>query len=100
VQGSDGNFYGTTGGGGTNNAGTVFRLTIVPEPQLSIIPFEPYVILTWPTNAFVFTLQPSTSLDSLASWNTNSLSPVVIGGQNVVVNPITGTQMFFRLSSP
>ena len=27
VQGSDGNFYGTTGGGGTNGAGTVFRIT-------------------------------------------------------------------------
>ena len=27
VQGSDGNFYGTTGGGGTNNAGTVFKIS-------------------------------------------------------------------------
>jgi uncharacterized repeat protein (TIGR03803 family) len=26
VQGSDGNFYGTTTGGGANNDGTVFRL--------------------------------------------------------------------------
>ncbi len=27
VQGSDGKFYGTTGGGGANDAGTVFRMT-------------------------------------------------------------------------
>jgi uncharacterized repeat protein (TIGR03803 family) len=27
VQGSDGNFYGTTYGGGANNAGTVFRIS-------------------------------------------------------------------------
>jgi uncharacterized repeat protein (TIGR03803 family) len=27
VQGSDGNFYGTTLGGGTNNAGTVFKIS-------------------------------------------------------------------------
>ena len=27
VQGSDGNFYGTTGGGGVNGYGTVFRIT-------------------------------------------------------------------------
>ena len=29
VQGSDGNFYGTAGVGGANNAGTVFRLGVV-----------------------------------------------------------------------
>jgi uncharacterized repeat protein (TIGR03803 family) len=27
IQGSDGNFYGTTGAGGTSNAGTVFKIT-------------------------------------------------------------------------
>ena len=27
VQGSDGNFYGTTSGGGTNDAGTVFKIS-------------------------------------------------------------------------
>jgi len=27
VQGTDGNFYGTTGGGGTTNSGTVFKIT-------------------------------------------------------------------------
>jgi uncharacterized repeat protein (TIGR03803 family) len=27
IQGSDGNFYGTTSGGGTNGAGTVFKIT-------------------------------------------------------------------------
>jgi uncharacterized repeat protein (TIGR03803 family) len=103
VQGSDGNFYGTTSGGGvyTNQYGqgygTVFRLTIVPSPQLTLIPFGPYVILTWPTNAFVFNLESSTGIGSWANWNTNSLVPVVIGGQNVVISPISGTQMYFRL---
>ena len=29
VQGSDGNFYGTTAGGGAYNVGTVFRLGVV-----------------------------------------------------------------------
>ena len=27
VQGTDGNFYGTTDGGGTNNIGTIFKMT-------------------------------------------------------------------------
>jgi uncharacterized repeat protein (TIGR03803 family) len=32
VQGSDGNFYGTTFEGGTNNLGTVFKLTVPLSP--------------------------------------------------------------------
>ena len=101
MQGSDGNFYGTTHNGGTNNSGTVFRLTIVP-PQLTIIPSGANVILTWPTdyNGFTadFTLEFATNLVSPTIWQTNSTAPVVIGDQNVVTNPITGTQMFFRLT--
>jgi uncharacterized repeat protein (TIGR03803 family) len=89
--------YGSTSIGGLYGYGTVFRLTIVPEPQVSIIPFGPYMILTWPTNAFVFTLQSSTDIRSSAHWNTNSPAPVVIGGQNLIVSPISNTQMFFRL---
>ena len=98
VQGSDGSFYGTTAEGGTSEMGTVFRLTIVPQPQLTIIPSEPYVILTWPTNYAGFTLQSTTNLGSSAVWSTNSPTPVVVNDQNTVTNPITGTQMFFRLS--
>jgi uncharacterized repeat protein (TIGR03803 family) len=101
VQGSDGSFYGTTSSGGTYNNGTVFRLTIVPG--LTIIPSGPYVILTWPTNYAGFsyagfTLQSTTNLGSSAVWSTNSSPPVVIGGQNVVINTISGRQQFYRLS--
>ncbi len=103
VQGTDGSFYGTTHGGGLGGAGTVFRLTIVPEPPLNIIPFGADVIMTWPTNYAGFdysgyTLQSSTNLGSSAVWKPVSPNPVVIGGQNVVVGPIAGTQQFFRLS--
>ena len=34
VQGSDGNLYGATMGGGANSFGTIFRLNIVPQPKL------------------------------------------------------------------
>jgi uncharacterized repeat protein (TIGR03803 family) len=104
VQGSDGSFYGTTSGGGVGGGGTVFRLTIVPQPQLTLIPSGPYVILAWPTNYAGFsyagyTLQSATNLGSSAIWTTNSSPPVVIGGENVVINPITGTQKFYRLNT-
>jgi uncharacterized repeat protein (TIGR03803 family) len=96
VQGSDGSFYGTTQNGGTNNLGTVFRLTILP-PQLTITVSGANVILSWPTNATGFTLEFVTNLVSPTVWNTNSTAQFVINGQNVVTNPISGTQMFFRL---
>ena len=98
VQGSDGDFYGTTSQGGRGNAGTVFRLTIVPQPQLTIIPSSPYMILTWPTNATGYTLQSTTNLGASPIWTTNLPAPVNFNGQNVVTNPISGTQQFFRLS--
>ena len=98
VQGSDGNFYGTTGGGGTYDDGTVFRLTIGPQPQLTLIPSGPYMILTWPTNYSGFTLQSTTNFGSSAVWTTNSPPPVVIGGDNVVINTASGNQQFYRLS--
>jgi len=66
-------------------------------PLLTLIPYGPNVILTWPTNAFGFTLQSTTNLGSPAAWATNSPAPVVIGGQNVIINPISGPQQFYRL---
>jgi hypothetical protein len=95
-------FYGTTAGGGTNSMGTVFRLTIVPDPQLTLIPSEPYVILTWPTDYAGFSyagyaLQSTTNLGSPV-WSTVSPEPVVIGGENVVINTISGAHQFYRLS--
>ena len=44
------------------------------------------------------TLQSSSNLGPTAVWASNSPGPVVVNGQNTVTNPITGTQMFFRLS--
>jgi uncharacterized repeat protein (TIGR03803 family) len=94
--------YGTTQAGGSNDNGTVFSIAL-PAPQLTIIPSGANMILTWPTNYLSFdytgyTLQSATSLISPATWNPVSPSPVVIGGQNVVVSPISGTQQFYRLS--
>jgi len=55
------------------------------------------VILSWTTNASNFTLASSLNLGPSAVWNTNSTAPFVVNGQNVVTNPIAGTQQFYRL---
>jgi len=55
------------------------------------------VILSWPTNVPGFTLASSLDLGPSAVWNTNSTMPAVVNGQNVMTNPIAGTQQFYRL---
>jgi len=66
-------------------------------PLLTLIPYGANLILTWPTNAFGFTLQSTTNLGSPVVWSTNSPGPIVIGGQNVIINPVSGAQQFYRL---
>ena len=79
-------------------SGTLFSIALpIAWPQLSIVPAGANVILSWPTNVTGFTLQTTTDLAS-SSWTTNLASPVLVNGQNTVTNPITGTQLFYRLA--
>jgi uncharacterized repeat protein (TIGR03803 family) len=95
--------YGTTEGDsqtGVGPYGSVFSLSF--PPQLSILPSGTNVVLTWPTNYLGFdysgyTLQSTTNLVPPAVWAGVSPAQVVVNGQNVVTNPITGTQQFYRL---
>lgn len=66
-------------------------------PQLAITPSRTNAILTWPTNFPTFNLEFATNLASSAVWQTNLTAPVVIGGLNVVTNPIFNTPRFYRL---
>ena len=52
----------------------------------------------YPTNATAFTLEFATNLFSPTVWQINSMPSIVIGGQNVIINPISGSQPFFRLT--
>jgi uncharacterized repeat protein (TIGR03803 family) len=49
IQGADGNFYGTTASGGTNDYGTVFRLSVsVPPPRFQTVTRAGTMLtLTW-----------------------------------------------------
>jgi hypothetical protein len=54
-------------------------------------------ILSWPTNVPGFSLASTLNL-ATGPWVTNGLpAPAVVNGQNVVTNPIAGSQEFFRL---
>jgi uncharacterized repeat protein (TIGR03803 family) len=90
--------YGTAENGGTNSSGMVFSLSL-PTPPLTIIRSGTNAIVTWPTNAFEFTLQSTTNLVPPVVWTTVSLPPyAVIYTNTVVTNTISGTNQFYRLS--
>jgi hypothetical protein len=76
-------------------------ITALPPP-LSIIADGANVVLTWPAADIGFTttdytLESATSLVPPVAWQTNSTAPIVIGGQDVIISPISGSQQFFRL---
>jgi uncharacterized repeat protein (TIGR03803 family) len=98
--------YGTTTYGGMNGLGTVFQLTI--EPQLTLTLSGTNVILSWPTYDTGYTLEFATNLVSPVVWQaTNVWESIpnymtalsVTNGQNVVTNPISSSQTFFRLAT-
>lgn len=96
--------YGTTSTGGTNGLGSVFQLTI--ERQLTLTLSVTNVILSWPTYDTGYTLEFATNLVSPVDWQSTNVwesypnsALSVINGRNVVTNPISGSQMFFRLAT-
>jgi len=72
---------------------------VVNGPKLGLTITGGKLILAWPTNAVGYTLQCTTNLMPPVVWITVSSAPVVVNGQNVVSNSISGPQMFFRMAS-
>ena len=69
----------------------------ITPPVLGIVKQNSSLVFTWPTNASGYVLQCSPDLGPAAIWSTNMPSPVVVDGQNVVTNPLSGSRMFFCL---
>jgi len=83
-------------GGSVTSAPAI--LTVIARPKLTLTASTAHAVLTWSTSAGGFTLESTTNLRSSAIWTTVSPVPVIVNGQNVVTNPISGKQEFFRLS--
>jgi len=88
--------YGAVEGGGIWGYGTVFRLAF-PPPMLDMVADGANALLRWPASPGGFNLQTATSLEAPVSWSTNGGVTAVVNGQNLVTNPATGTQRFYRL---
>jgi hypothetical protein len=88
----------------TNGANINLSFAFNPDPclsclpQLAIMASRTNAILTWPTNFPAFSLEFATNLASPTVWQTNPTAPAVLGGLNVVTNPITGKLQFYRLT--
>jgi len=54
------------------------------------------MVFSWPTNTLGFGLEYTLSLPG-TNWVVASPGPVVVGGQNVVTNTMTGSARFYRL---
>ena len=82
VQGSDGSFYGTTSSGGTNNSGTVFRLTVVAAAPVfqAVTLIDGVLSMTWSTEpGRSYLVQYNLSDLSPSNWF-NFGNPVIAGG--------------------
>ncbi len=88
VQGADGSFYGTTTYGGTNDNGTVFRLTVTALPTApvfqSIVPTGGTVTLTW-------SAEVGQKYQMLCRTNLEQPSWVNVGGVVTATNTIMTT---------
>jgi uncharacterized repeat protein (TIGR03803 family) len=98
VQGSDGSFYGTTSAGGPGGAGTVFRLTIVPESQ-AVTLTNGTLSLTWSTEAGgMYQLQYNSDLSS-SNWSNLGSAVTATGATLSTTDSLTnGPQRFYRLA--
>lgn len=72
---------------------------VLASPSLAITLFSNEVIFTWSSFATGFVLE-STTLPSPSNWSTAPPDPVMVGGQNVVTNPVTEPARFYRLRKP
>jgi uncharacterized repeat protein (TIGR03803 family) len=97
AQGSDGRFYGTTYLDGDGEAGTVFRLTIVPEIQ-GVTLTNSIVSLAWSTEAGgSYQLQYNTDLNS-SNWINLGNAAIATGSTLTLMDSVTdGPQRFYRL---
>lgn len=85
----------STGQNDTVNNFEIRSLTVEGLP-LNIQVAGPNAVLSW-LNIPGYYLESATNLAPPVNWSSNSISPAVVNGDNVVTNPITAHQQFFRL---
>jgi hypothetical protein len=71
---------------------------IVPSaPILSAVVSGNQLSISWPASALTYTLESTTNMSGLGSWNAVPQSPGVVGSNFTVTMPIGATNTYFRL---
>lgn len=91
--------YGRTFDGGPAGYGTLFSVSF--PPQLSIVRYDTNIVVSWPSayagfDYSKYRVQGTTNLTAPV-WTAISQGPTLVDGMNLVTNPITSYQQFFRL---
>jgi uncharacterized repeat protein (TIGR03803 family) len=100
VQGSDGNFYGTTSAGGLGGSGTVFQLSPGPAAPVfqTVTLTETKLFLAWSTAlGGIYQLQYNSNLSS-TNWTNLGSAATATGATLSTTDSITnGPQRFYRV---
>jgi hypothetical protein len=93
---TDSNFYPDVASCGPDPTDFYIKSMTVAGLPLNIQKAGANVVLSWTTNTPGFHLESTTSL-RVPVWNPVLPDPVVVNNQNVVTNPIVGSQQYYRL---
>jgi hypothetical protein len=79
----------------------ITRITpAIQAPTLRIARSGSNVLVTWSTNFSGFVLQSRATLSEPTDWRPVTATPIVLGGQFTVVQPVANTSQLFRLQRP
>lgn len=92
-------FFGFLGGTSTNATLQIdnIRFYSFERPSLQGQVSGGNLMLSWPMSAQNFSLQTTTNLANPNSWTTLTNVPSTVNLQNIITNPVVGSQGFYRL---
>jgi uncharacterized repeat protein (TIGR03803 family) len=102
IQGSDGNLYGTTAGGGAYGYGTIFRINLNAPPKLNIMRTDTDMVFSWSASNVGFHLEENSDLSAINGW-ASVVQPASTNNDIVSVTLSSSGGVgsrFYRLKSP
>src|SRR5207302_840996 len=89
-----------THNGRVHTSNFAIPITLLPAPRLSIAKFENNVVISWPTNSGLLTVQSATNI-APANWmDMNPQPTITLMGANYQASlPISSSNVFFRLKN-